>query len=97
MNNLVPLLLVILIVVLLLYSVCAVLLYAKTGMSCQWYRFKPTLQEDMARADTVISHAGAGSVMEALGKHPALRAYQHKCYNSINSSVYGINSTVQYL
>lgn len=37
-------------------------------MDCQWYRFKPTLHDDMARADVVVSHAGAGSVMEALGK-----------------------------
>ncbi|CAM9222825.1 unnamed protein product [Hapterophycus canaliculatus] len=41
-------------------------------MDCQWYRFKPTLHEDMASADVVVSHAGAGSVMEALGLGKAL-------------------------
>lgn len=39
-------------------------------MDCQWYRFKPTLHEDMASADVIVSHAGAGSVMEALGEPP---------------------------
>lgn len=38
------------------------------GMSCDSYRYKPTLQDDMKRADLVISHAGAGSIMEALGE-----------------------------
>ncbi len=49
----------------------------KAALDCRWYRFKPTLQEDMARADVVISHAGAGSVMEALGEpcqnHPSIK------------------------
>lgn len=46
---------------------CYVWPCVQTGVSCQSYRFKPTLQQDMARADLVISHAGAGSIMEALG------------------------------
>ena len=35
------------------------------------YRFKPTLSDDMKAADLILSHAGAGTVMEAmtLGKH----------------------------
>jgi beta-1,4-N-acetylglucosaminyltransferase len=35
------------------------------------YRFQPTLSKDMKAADLIISHAGAGTVMEAmtLGKH----------------------------
>ncbi|CAM9170448.1 unnamed protein product [Sphacelaria rigidula] len=44
----------------------------EAGISCESYRFKPTLQQDMARADLVISHAGAGSIMEALGLGKAL-------------------------
>lgn len=38
------------------------------GISCDSYRYKPTLQDDMKRADLIISHAGAGSIMEALGE-----------------------------
>jgi beta-1,4-N-acetylglucosaminyltransferase len=30
------------------------------------YRFKPTLDEDMKRADLIISHCGAGSILEAV-------------------------------
>ncbi|CAM9114911.1 unnamed protein product [Scytosiphon promiscuus] len=44
----------------------------QAAMDCKWYRFKPTLHEDMASADVVVSHAGAGSVMEALGLGKAL-------------------------
>eukprot|EP00559_Dactyliosolen_fragilissimus_P001226 CAMPEP_0184866054 /NCGR_PEP_ID=MMETSP0580-20130426/20560_1 /TAXON_ID=1118495 /ORGANISM="Dactyliosolen fragilissimus" /LENGTH=227 /DNA_ID=CAMNT_0027365515 /DNA_START=73 /DNA_END=759 /DNA_ORIENTATION=+ len=32
----------------------------------QAYRFKPSLLEDMKEADLIISHAGAGSIMEGL-------------------------------
>lgn len=50
-----------------------------SDIKCDWYRFKPTLQEDMARADMIISHAGAGSVMEALGEeHPSTGLRQLK-------------------
>ena len=31
-----------------------------------WFRFAPTITEEMRAADVVISHAGAGSVLEAL-------------------------------
>ncbi|KAH9254249.1 hypothetical protein BASA81_007850 [Batrachochytrium salamandrivorans] len=31
-----------------------------------WYDFKPTLMEDMQSADVIISHAGAGSIVESL-------------------------------
>lgn len=30
------------------------------------YRFRPTLDQDMKNADLIISHAGAGTVMEAM-------------------------------
>ncbi|CAN0202704.1 unnamed protein product, partial [Ectocarpus sp. 13 AM-2016] len=42
--------------------------FEQTALDCGWYRFKQTLHEDMARADVVVSHAGAGCVMEALGE-----------------------------
>ncbi|CAM9526666.1 unnamed protein product [Choristocarpus tenellus] len=45
-----------------------------TKLCCEYFRFKPTLLEDMERADLVVSHAGAGSIMEALGKGKALVA-----------------------
>jgi beta-1,4-N-acetylglucosaminyltransferase len=35
-------------------------------MSIRTYDFQPSLDEDMRRADLVISHAGAGTVMESL-------------------------------
>jgi len=31
-----------------------------------WFRFAPTITDEMRAADVVISHAGAGSVLEAL-------------------------------
>ena len=36
------------------------------GISYECFRFKPTLSENMSRADLIISHCGAGSVLEAL-------------------------------
>ena len=31
-----------------------------------WFRFAPTIADEMRAADVVISHAGAGSILEAL-------------------------------
>lgn len=31
-----------------------------------WYRFKPSLEEDMRSADLLVSHAGAGSILEGM-------------------------------
>ncbi len=38
----------------------------KAGIAFSSFRFKPTLAEDMKRADIIISHCGAGSVLEAI-------------------------------
>ena len=35
-------------------------------LKVEWYRFKPSLDADLRQADLVISHAGAGSILEAL-------------------------------
>lgn len=40
--------------------------YNKYGIELNWYRFKPTLDEDFQKADLIISHAGAGTVIEVL-------------------------------
>merc|ERR1712096_56405 len=37
-----------------------------SGVEISWFRLKPSIAEDMRSADLVISHAGAGSVLEAL-------------------------------
>jgi beta-1,4-N-acetylglucosaminyltransferase len=36
------------------------------GLSIEWYRHNPQYKQDVARADLIISHAGAGSIMDAL-------------------------------
>jgi beta-1,4-N-acetylglucosaminyltransferase len=36
------------------------------GIACECYRFKPDLVHDMHAADLVISHCGAGSILEAM-------------------------------
>ena len=42
------------------------------GISTTVFRFKPTLHEEMVAADVVISHCGAGSIIEALRLHKLL-------------------------
>ena len=37
-----------------------------TPISIEWYRFKDSLEADMRAASLLISHAGAGSILEAL-------------------------------
>lgn len=39
---------------------------AETGVRVEWFRFAPSLDEHVKSADLVVSHAGAGSVFEAL-------------------------------
>lgn len=38
----------------------------KAAIYCEAYRFKPTLDVDMQQADLIISHCGAGSILEAV-------------------------------
>ena len=45
----------------LLAAICG-----KYGVNFEWFRFKPTLQQYMESADLVLSHSGAGSIIEAL-------------------------------
>ena len=37
------------------------------GLVVEYYQFKSSIREDIESADLVISHAGAGSVLETLG------------------------------
>jgi len=47
---------------------------AAGGLRVSWFEFAPSLAERIAAADLVISHAGAGSVFEALSAGKALVA-----------------------
>ena len=38
----------------------------KYGIECDIYRFKDTLKDDMNKSSLIISHCGAGSILEAL-------------------------------
>uniref|UniRef100_A0A7S0J467 UDP-N-acetylglucosamine transferase subunit ALG13 n=1 Tax=Calcidiscus leptoporus TaxID=127549 RepID=A0A7S0J467_9EUKA len=40
---------------------------AEAPLTIEWYRFKDSLAADMHAASLLISHAGAGSIMEGLG------------------------------
>ncbi|CAK1585662.1 unnamed protein product [Parnassius mnemosyne] len=46
--------------------------YKKEGIKLLLYRFKDSIQEDINKADLVISHAGAGSCLEALDANKPL-------------------------
>jgi beta-1,4-N-acetylglucosaminyltransferase len=46
----------------------------KYGMEMICYDFKSSLQEDMLQADLILSHAGAGTLMECLTLHRKLVA-----------------------
>jgi len=47
---------------------------AAGGLRVSWFEFAPSLAERIGAADLVISHAGAGSVFEALSAGKALVA-----------------------
>lgn len=38
----------------------------KHSVTFEWFRFKPTLHQYMESADLILSHSGAGSIIEAL-------------------------------
>ena len=40
--------------------------FTKQGIKIEAYRYKSTLKDDLLKADLVISHAGAGSIIESL-------------------------------
>lgn len=35
-------------------------------VNCSYYRFKPSLDDDMRQSDLIITHCGAGSIIESL-------------------------------
>jgi beta-1,4-N-acetylglucosaminyltransferase len=39
---------------------------SRLGIELDVFRFKPTLDEDMSTADLIVSHCGAGSILEAV-------------------------------
>ncbi|XP_038044184.1 UDP-N-acetylglucosamine transferase subunit ALG13 homolog [Patiria miniata] len=40
---------------------------SKRGFTVEYYRYKDSIAEDIKNASLIISHAGAGSVLESLG------------------------------
>ncbi|XP_055339594.1 UDP-N-acetylglucosamine transferase subunit ALG13 homolog [Paramacrobiotus metropolitanus] len=44
----------------------------RCGVRIESYRYKDSIRQDLLDADVVISHAGAGSIMESLGLHKRL-------------------------
>ncbi|EPQ58184.1 glycosyl transferase [Gloeophyllum trabeum ATCC 11539] len=55
-----------------LFSAQDVATLTNAGVSIEVWRFKPTLREDYARADLVISHAGSGTILDVLRLGKAL-------------------------
>ena len=53
----------------------------------RWYRFRPSLAADMERADVILTHAGAGTLVEALAASSSARP---KVINAV------INSTLMH-
>ena len=46
--------------------------FTKEGIKITAYQYKPSIKEDLESADLVISHAGAGSVLESLDANKKL-------------------------
>jgi UDP-N-acetylglucosamine transferase subunit ALG13 len=51
----------------------------------RWYRFKPSLKNDMERANLILCHAGAGTLLEALSlSHPSdTTSSTHRVINAV--------------
>ena len=45
---------------------------SKHGIKFSSYRFKSSLEDDMSRASLIVSHCGAGSILEAVTKQKRL-------------------------
>lgn len=54
------------------FSQNSVVKFSKEGLKIVAYDYKPTIREDMESADLIVSHAGAGSVMESLSLNKRL-------------------------
>ncbi len=42
------------------------------GSEVNWYRYKPSLQEDMMNADLIISHGGVLDILVSLHSTPSI-------------------------
>lgn len=58
----------------------------RQGIACECYRFKPDLVDDMRTADLIISHCGAGSILEAMNLRKPLIV-------AVNSTLQGNHQT----
>jgi hypothetical protein len=50
------------------------------GMAVEVYAFKPSLAPDMQEAELIISHAGAGCIMESL-RHDVIFCHSAMCHS----------------
>eukprot|EP01037_Dinobryon_pediforme_P029555 gene29555-33242_t len=76
------------------------------GVEFSSFRFKASLDEEMDEADLIISHCGAGSILEAVSRRKPLIVvineslqdnHQREIANAIVSEGYGLAATPQKL
>ena len=53
----------------------------------QWYRFLPSLSAEMKRADIILCHAGAGTLLEALSISESSKSIEGKIQRKIINAV----------